>query len=43
MKEQKLWRNRKPWIGANSDCKQWQKKQEGRAKREERKPCLCVF
>lgn len=31
MKEQKLWRN-KPWIGASSDHKQWQMKQEGRGR-----------
>ena len=34
MKEQKLWRNRKPWIGASSDHKQWKMKQEeGRGRR----------
>jgi len=40
LKEQKLWSKRKPWIGAGSDRKQWQKKQEGRGKRGERKPCV---
>jgi len=28
MKEHKLWRNRKPWIGASSDHKQCKMKQK---------------
>lgn len=43
MKEQKLWRNRKPWTDAGSDRRQWQKKREGRGEREEGKPCMSVL
>jgi len=40
MKEQKLLRNKKPWIDASNDHKQWLMKQERKRRSKERKPYM---